>query len=281
MSAPRRPVLRYHGGKWLLAPWIISHFPAHRVYVEPFGGAASVLMRKPRASLVEVYNELDAEIVNVFRVLRDPVAGPALREMLALTPFAHVEFAESYTPHPDPVEQARRTLVRSFMGFGSDSASGAQTGFRANGNRQSRHPAGDWTNYGPAIAAFIERLQGVVVENRDALDCIRQHDAPTTLYYVDPPYVGTTRSRHSRRTGKGYRHEMTDEQHQELAALLHECSGMVALSGYGSPLYESLYGDWERVERKTHADGGLDRVEVLWLNPACASASQHTLGLSA
>lgn len=270
---PTRPVLRYHGGKWRLAPWVISHFPAHRVYVEPFGGAASVLMRKPRASLVEIYNEKDPEIANVFRVLREPESNARLRELLALTPYARVEFQESYAPAADAVEQARRTIVRAFMGFGSDSASGAQTGFRANGNRQNGHPARDWANYPPMLAAFLERLQGVVVESRNAIDTMRQHDAPATLHYVDPPYITVTRSRHTRRTGKGYRHEMTDEDHEILAATLHALEGYVVVSGYASALYDiHLFPDWKRVERPTKADGALDRVEVLWLNPACAAA---------
>jgi DNA adenine methylase len=130
-----RPVLRYHGGKWMLAPWILEHFPPHRIYTEAFGGAGSVLMRKPRAKLVEVYNDLDGEIVNLFRLLRDPETAGALKRLLTATPFARVEFEESYRAHQDALEQARRTVVRSFMGFGSDSASGTKTGFRANGNR--------------------------------------------------------------------------------------------------------------------------------------------------
>lgn len=269
----KRPVLRYHGGKWRLAPWIISHFPAHRVYVEPFGGAASVLMRKPRAELVEVYNEVDPEIANVFRVLRDADENARLRQMLALTPFARSEFALSYTASPDRLEQARRTVVRSFMGFGSDSASGAQTGFRANGNRQNNHPARDWANYPASLIAFLDRLAGVVVEDRDAVDCMLQHDAPRTLHYVDPPYPSETRSRHTIRTGKGYRHEMTAADHVALAAALHAMRGFVVISGYASLLYDrELFPDWIRVTRPSHADGGLDRVEVLWMNPACSAA---------
>jgi len=112
--APTRPVLRYHGGKWRLASWIISHFPPHRVYVEPFGGAASVLLRKPR-SYAEVYNDMDGEIVNVFRVLRDPARARELERVLRLTPFAREEFELSYIRDEDPIEQARRTIVRAFI----------------------------------------------------------------------------------------------------------------------------------------------------------------------
>lgn len=102
-----RPVLRYHGGKWRLAPWIIQHFPPHRTYVEPYGGAASVLMRKPR-SYAEVYNDLDGEVCSLFRVLREPASAVELRRLVALTPFARDEFALSYVPSPDPIEYGAR-----------------------------------------------------------------------------------------------------------------------------------------------------------------------------
>lgn len=270
---PTRPVLRYHGGKWMLGPWIIDHFPDHRIYTEAFGGAASVLIRKPRAALVEVYNDLDGEIVSLFKLLRDPVTAGKLREVLQSTPFAREEFALSYAPTEDPLEQARRTVVRSFFGFGSDSASGATTGFRANGNRNNAHPARDFANYPAAMEAFTERLKGVVIENRPAVEIILQHDTPETLHYCDPPYTHGSRSSYTVRTGKGYRHEMSDDDHQRLAEVLHGCTGMVVLSGYHSPLYDQLYGTWEVSERHAIADGGpnapaLERTEVLWLNQA-------------
>lgn len=116
-----RPVLRYHGGKWLLAPWIASHFPAHDVYVEPYGGGASVLMRKAR-SRAEVYNDLDEDVVNVFRVLRDEGQAERLREVLALTPYSRTEWKESFSTSDDPVERARRTFVRLYFSFATTSA---------------------------------------------------------------------------------------------------------------------------------------------------------------
>lgn len=283
--SPSRPVLRYHGGKWMLAPWVIQHFPPHRIYTEPFSGAASILMRKPRASLVEVYNDLHSEIVGLFRVLRDPVQSARLAEALRLTPFAREEFQQSYEPAADPVEQARRTVARSMMGFGSNSASGMKSGFRANGNRQTAHPASDWVNYPAAVATFCERLQGVVIENRMAIDIIRQHDNPAALHYCDPPYVHDTRSEHTTSKGKGYLHEMTDDDHRELAQVLHACDGMVIVSGYPSQLYEELYAGWHRSERAALADGGStgrsERTEVLWLNEACSRALHADAGLFA
>jgi DNA adenine methylase len=275
--APSRPVLRYHGGKWMLAPWLLEFFPAHRTYVEPFGGAASVLLRKPRA-YSEVYNDLDGEVVNVFRVLRDPARGTALCRALELTPFARAEFVESYAPAADAVEQARRTIVRSFMGFGSASASGYVTGFRANSSRSGTTPAHDWRHYPAQVAAFVERLRGVVIENRAAVDVVRQHDSPETLFYVDPPYVAETRD-----VGGDYRHEMTDGDHAALAEVLRGAAGMVVLSGYPCDLYDrALYADWARHERRHLADGARERTEVVWCNPACAAAlerQRHQLGL--
>lgn len=258
IDAPTRPILRWHGGKWILAPWIISHFPAHRCYVEPFGGAASVLLRKAR-SYAEVYNDLDGEVVNLFRVAREH--GAELRQRLHLTPFSRLDFAESYKPSEDPIEQARRTVVRSFMGFGSNSHNQA-TGFRSNSNRSGTTPAHDWTNYPECLAAVVERLRGVVIENRDARQVMAAHDAETTLHYVDPPYVADTRDK-----GGDYRHEMTDADHAELAEFLRGLRGMVVVSGYDCPLYASLYNGWRTEKRRALADGAREREETLWFSP--------------
>lgn len=260
---PRRPILRYHGGKWKLAPWIIANFPAHRVYVEPYGGGGSVLLRKPR-SYAEIYNDLDGEIVNLFRMVRD--CGQDLRRALELTPFSRTEFLESYETAEDPLEQARRTLARSYMGFGSSSASGNKTGFRANSNNSGTTPAHDWANFPAALVALTQRLRGVVLENKDAIEVMQTHDGIDTLHYVDPPYVHSTRARGNKYCKKGYRYEMTNHEHRALAAVLHELKGSVVLSGYPCALYDELYAGWHRIEnRGAHADGAKYRTEVLWL----------------
>ena len=274
---PRRPALRWHGGKWRLAPWILQHLPPHRVYVEPFGGAASVLLRKPRA-YAEVYNDLDDEVVTLFRVLRDPGQAAELQRLLELTPFARAEFDDSYGPSNDPIETARRLVVRSYMGFGSNAHATtgthrAQTGFRANSTRSGTTPALDWKNYPAEIGQIVQRLRGVVIEHRPAIEVLRAHDGPLTLHYVDPPYLHGTRSlgnTHCRK--KFYRHEMTDADHAALLAWLRQATGMVVLSGYPSELYDSTLPDWRRVETVAQADGARKRVEVLWINPqACAA----------
>lgn len=261
MTEPRRPVLRYYGGKWILAPWIISHFPAHRVYVEPFGGAASVLMRKQR-SYAEVYNDLDSEVVNLFRILREPSSAKELEQKLLLTPFARDEFDEAYLPTEDPLESARRLIIRSYMGFGSDGHNPDQgkTGFRANSNRSGTTPAHDWANFPLQLKAFTQRLEGVVIENRDAREVMSQQDGLDTLHFVDPPYVHETRN-----IQHGYRFEMSNEDHEELCEFLSQLKGFVILSGYDSPIYKRL--GWYSVRRSALADGARARTEVLWLNP--------------
>jgi DNA adenine methylase len=116
---PTRPVMRWHGGKWRLAPWVISHFPPHRVYVEPFGGAASVLIRKTRC-YAEVYNDLDDRLVRLFQILRDTAKAAELLRLIRLTPFARAEFDITREFTCDEIEDARRFIARSFMGFGSN-----------------------------------------------------------------------------------------------------------------------------------------------------------------
>lgn len=255
-------MLRYHGGKWMLAPWIISQFPPHRTYVESFGGGASILLRKPPC-FTEVYNDLDEEIVTVFLVARDD--GARLVRALELTPFSRAEFEEAYKPTECPIERARRTVIRSFMGFGSDGVhSTHRTGFRGLSQRSGTTPAHDWKNYPDALRAIIERLRGVVIERKPATWVIEKYDGPEVLHYVDPPYVHDTRVRVD--AARGYRHEMTDTDHLALADLLNSVKGAVVLSGYPCPLYEKLYAGWERIERTgPFADGARQRTEVLWL----------------
>jgi DNA adenine methylase len=280
LSAPLRPVLRYHGGKWRLAPWIISHFPPHRVYTEAFGGGGSVLLRKPR-SYAEVYNDLDGEVVNLFRVLRDRALAAELERVVRLTPFARDEFTLAYEPTDDPVEQARRTLFRSAAGFGSVAASGRKTGFRSNVTRSGSTPADDWRAMPDGFVRLVGRMVGVVIENRPAVDVMQHFDGTETLHYVDPPYP------HSTRTGTAqydriYKHEMGDDEHRALAAALHALDGMVVLSGYACDLYDrELFADWHRVERRAFADGASARTEILWINPAAAARLTPTLNLGA
>lgn len=227
-----------------------------------------MLIRKPR-SYAEVYNDLDGEIVNLFRVLRDPAFSEQLIRQLALTPFARDEFVAAYEDCDEPVERARRLVVLSFQGFGSNAHAKRSTGFRSNSNRSGTTPAFDWSHYPEALRVTVERLRGVIVENKPAMEVMAQHDGAMTTHYVDPPYVWSTRARSDAQ--RNYRHELTDSDHVELLAFLRTLKGAVALSGYPHPMYDALLRDWRRIERAAHADGALDRVEVLWLNPVAAT----------
>jgi DNA adenine methylase len=245
-------------------------------------------MRKSR-SYAEIINDLDGEIVNVFRVLREPDLAARLESQLRLTPFARDEFVEAYEPCDDPLERARRTIVKSYMGFGSAAVTqqsptlpGAgfkpTTGFRNNSNRSGTAPAQSWANLPSHVASWSERLTGVVIENRPA-ECLISGplDQPKTLWYVDPPYVHSTRALTKHRTPQSYRFEMSDEDHIRLARGLKILSGYVVVSGYASDIYDHEYRDWTCVKRDTHADGARDRVECLWLNPACIAATGRAL----
>lgn len=262
---PKRPVLRWHGGKWLIGEWIISHFPQHRTYVEPFGGGASVLLRKaPVAN--EIYNDLDDDVVNLFRILRDPEKANELARLITLTPFSRTEFEEAYRKAKDPMERARLLIVRCYMGFAGEAAGTATaTGFRANIRSTRQSPAGDLKTWPENIPRVVNRLRGVIIERMDALAVMTRFDTPETLHYVDPPYVHSTRAK---RRMKAYNHEMTDEDHHALAKTLHGLEGFVVLSGYPSDLYaKELYPDWEMRTKKSRTNGNQERTEAIWMNP--------------
>jgi len=259
------PLIRYHGAKWRLAPWIISHFPRHRIYVEPFGGSGSVLLRKKR-SAVEVYNDLDGEIVNLFRVARDN--GEELSRLLYLTPYSRDEFIKSFELSDDPLEQARRTVVRSFQGFGSGYTTATkgskcarpENGFRIGWRCRGNNPQNNWCHVSDTVMEVIERLRGVVIENTTYQNILKKNITDDTLIYADPPYSPETRD-----YGNDYRHEFTIDDHIELAKILHEVSCSVVISGYHSELYDDLYSGWQTAECVTQSVGNTKRTEVIWI----------------
>ncbi|WP_353614807.1 DNA adenine methylase [Mangrovibacter phragmitis] len=262
----KHPAIRYHGGKFRLAPWIIEQMPEHICYVEPFGGAAGVLLQKPR-SYSEVYNDLDSEVVNLFRVLRDPEFSLRLRDACALTPYSRDEFCTAQQLTSDPVERARRMVVRACMGFGSAAGIGGQSGFRSDSKRKYATAAHLWERYPENLAAVCQRLQGVIIENKDALAVMRAHDADTTLHYIDPPYIQETRVQGNRY----YNHEMTVEGHEQLLAVARTMKGMVMISGYDHDIYNDVLTDWKKTEKESRISAGRGtkvRTECLWINPA-------------
>lgn len=262
----KHPAIRYHGGKFCLAPWIIEQMPEHVCYVEPFGGAAGVLLQKPR-SYSEVYNDLDGEVVNLFRVLRNPELNQRLQDACRLTPYSRDEFCHAQEPATDSVERARRMVVRACMGFGSAAGIGGNSGFRGDSKRKYATAAHLWERYPENLAALCQRLQGVIIENKDALSVMRAHDAQTTLHYIDPPYVPETRVQGNRY----YAHEMTVEGHEQLLAVAITMTGMVMISGYDTEVYNDMLSGWARTEKTSRISAGRGtkvRKECLWLNPA-------------
>lgn len=164
--------------------------------------------------------------------------GEELKRLLYLTPFARSEFEMAYEYAEDPLERARRTIIKSFMGFGSDSIR-HKSGFRANSNRSGTTPAHDWRNYADVLDILVDRLRGVIIESRDYAKVIASHDSANTLFYIDPPYVHSTRE-----SSKRYTYEMSDDDHERLSVILHSVRGKVVLSGYDCGLYYDLYHDW-------------------------------------
>lgn len=262
----KHPAIRYHGGKFRLAPWIIDQMPEHTCYVEPFGGAAGVLLQKPRC-YAEVYNDLDSEVVNLFTVLRDPDMNKRLRDACALTPYSRDEFCAAREASAEPLERARRMVVRACMGFGSASSIGGNSGFRSDSKRKFATAAHLWERYPENLAAVCQRLQGVIIENKDALAVMRAHDAEKTLHYIDPPYVPETRVQGNRY----YNHEMTIEGHEQLLAVARTMKGMVMISGYDTDVYNDMLIGWVKKEKASRISAGRGtkvRTECLWLNPA-------------
>lgn len=273
-SKIKHPLMRYHGGKFRLADWILTHFPPHTKYVEPFGGAASVLMRKPR-SYAEVYNDLDSSIVNVFRVIRNPECCETLIERLINTPYSREEFELAYQPSEDPIEAARRVLIRAQSGFGSSGATKGTTGWRSDSDRLYGLASHLWAKYPASLGQFCERLSGVIIENRPALDVLLMHDTPETLHFVDPPYMWDTRyTENGRIKGQAYAHELTTDDHIKLLEVLVELKGMVIVCGYMNDLYSSTLGKqgWQLKTKESRIAafrGTKVKTECIWINPKC------------
>ncbi len=255
-----RPIMRYPGGKFKLAKWVISHFPAHETYVELYGGAASVLLRKLR-SIGEVYNDIDGEVVNVFRILRDRQLAAELARLIELTPYSREEYDKACEPTLHPIEKARRLIYRTFAGQGSLTRD--HSGFRGYRNSTSGVTgATEWAKYPAELILFTERLQGVCIENKSAIDLIPSLDRPNTLFYADPPYVKSTHSGSIR-----YRYSMSDDDHIQLSECLHRIQGLAVVSGYPSDLYDRLYADWRCVRKSHYALNAKPTIECLWLSP--------------
>lgn len=249
-------VLKYPGAKWKLAPWIIAQFPEHTTYIEPFFGSGAVFFSKEPARH-EVINDLDSQVVNLFKVIRRK--GKKLAQLIEMTPWSRQEYYEAYEPPTgDDLEDARRFLVRCWMAHGvrtSDRSGWMNRGPKVDGSTTTR-----WNKLPDRIVGCIDRLKNTEIECIPALDLIvRFKDAKNCLLFVDPPYVLSTRS------GRMYKHEMKDADHVALLAALNAHAGPVVLSGYAHPLYDELLDGWRRLTIEAIAEKGQPRTEVLWL----------------
>lgn len=257
-----KPPLKFPGSKWNLAEWIVAHMPAHRLYVEPFFGSGAVLFKKPPAK-VEILNDLDGRVVNLFRVIREK--PDELAVAIEMTPWSRDEYFAAYEVSPDPVEDARRFLVRCWQAFGTKIVH--RTGWRADAPESSGTVrTAVWNRLPERILAAAKRLKPCYIENRPAVEVIRRYEREEAVIYCDPPYLLSTRS------CPYYACEMTDEEHVELLQTLIEHPGPVLLSGYESEMYREMLSDWNTTRRTVCAEKGRIREEVLWLNPVADEA---------
>ncbi len=255
------PPVPYFGGKQALAPWIVSLLPEHGHYVEPYCGSLAVLLAKGPARM-ETVNDIDSELMTFWRVLRDRPID--LARVCALTPHSRAELLAAREASVDELETARRVWVKLTQSRGGS--------LRKAGWRRRIDPSDTASvpryleRYVERMAAAAERLHTVSLECLPALDLIAKYGQnPRVLLYVDPPYLGDTRT-----SGSRYQRDMRGEpEHRELAAALADCRATIVLSGYHSPLYKALYAGWHTYERRTttaNAVGDKSRVEVAWSN---------------
>lgn len=263
------PSLKYPGAKWgkagSVARWVVAHLPQHTTYVEPFFGSGGVFFTKP-TSKAEYINDLDGDVANLFRVMRDQ--PERLATLVELTPYSREEYELSMEPAVDPAERARLTLVRHWMSVGGNGGGRYVTGWRHSGPKAARAKSCtmEWDRLPERILAHAKRLKQAHIENRPALEVLGRLNHPSVLAYIDPPYLKAVR------TGRMYREEMLDDaQHVELLSFLaQDWQGMAVLSGYPHPLYDELLPGWMRVTREVAAEMGQSRTEALWISPNAA-----------
>jgi len=263
----------YFGSKFGLLPWILENMETeHYHFVDVFGGSAVVLLNKPAAK-VETFNDLDGEIVNFFKILRD--MGATLSKNLELTPYSKEEFAKALERNPEnDLERARQFFIRVGQSFNNVSHSTNVSSWRKHVRKSSSSPNNmvkSWLSSVNGLGPVVERLQHCQIENSPFAEIIKKYDSKETLFYCDPPYLPT-----SRVAKKSYREEMTLQDHQELADLLNNVQGNVLLSGYASDFMEKNYSEtnWEKIEKKVIARSSPsqmtgkkpERVECLWKN---------------
>lgn len=261
------PPLKWHGGKWYLAPKIVALMPPHIHYVEAYAGGLSVLLAKDPDGISEVVNDINGHLSNFWRALQNEQMFARLQRILEAVPFSELEWGDSdlSIPISDPVEASARFFVRCRQSLAGRMDTFAPLS-RTRTRRRMNEQASAWLNAVEGLPAVHNRLKRVAVLNRDALDVIRQQDGPGTLYYLDPPYLSETRT-----ADDVYSHEMSPTQHAELLDTIRQCKGRVMLSGYPSALYDTRLANWARHEffLPNQAAGGKQKrrmTEVVWCN---------------
>lgn len=251
-----KAILKYPGAKWRLADWIISYFPEHKVYCEPFFGSGAVFFKK-KPSYIETINDIDGNIVNLFKVCRE--CPEELAHLIELTPFARDEFVDCYEIEcADKIERARRTLVRFHQSFGTTNSS--KTSWRNVQVYGGPRCATMWNYLPDTIRGCAERLKNAQIENIDALKLIQRYNNENTLIYCDPPYLQKLRKRNM------YANELTDAQHIELLDTIKQSKSMIIISGYDNDLYNEALAGWDTATKETTAQMGLHRTEKIWAN---------------
>ncbi len=268
--------IRWYGGKYSHLDWILPLLPQTKHFCEPFGGSASILLNK-EPSPIETYNDIDGNLVNFFRVLRDK--PEELISKLYLTPFSKEEFIKAWENRTNQelsdVERARLFFIRAEqvrIGLAQRATPGRWAWCKLTSRRGMAGAVSRWLSRIDTLWIVADRLRRVQIEHDDAFKVIKRYDSTDTLFYLDPPYI------HESRTDKNsYKFEMTEEEHIKLAKLLHSVKGKVALSGYRSPLIDSLYQDWLRIDApdKTIHSSKAIRKESLWLNYSLEEIESH------
>ena len=253
-----KAVFKYPGSKWSIAKWIISYFPEHHSYLEPFAGSLAVLMNKPRSN-IETVNDLDDNVVNLFYWIRkDP---ERLSREIYYTPYSRKVYEDAFAsvPHGD-FDRAVNFFIRLSMGHGFRT-NGEKVGWKNDvQGREKAYANQDWCSAMDRIYAAAERLRGVQIENKPAVETIKRFNNPKVLIYADPPYVLGTRH------GKQYRHEMDDLDHIELLDALLEHKGHVMISGYENELYQDKLKGWYREDTISYSQMVSKKKEVIWMN---------------
>lgn len=253
-----KAVMKYPGSKWSIAKWIIDFFPEHHSYLEPFFGSGAVLFNKTRSN-IETVNDLDGNVINLFDWIRkDP---ERLAREIYFTPYARDVYEKAFSTVPaDSFMQAVNFYIRCNMGHGFRTT-GEKVGWKNDvQGREKAYASQDWCNLPEKIMLAAERLRGVQIENRPAVDVIKRYNNSKVLIYCDPPYLLETRH------GKQYRKEMTEDEHIELLNMLLIHKGPVLISGYDSKLYSSLLKNWHKEETTSYSQVCSKKQEILWMN---------------